>query len=85
MVRNASIRTTKYAAGLDPIEIYLKIKRQKHRFDQIVWIMTHKDLAIQPILISYGLDARLNMLAMEAWRELYYMGYKTKQKLKKNE
>lgn len=27
------------------------------------------------------LDARLNVLALMAWRELYYMGYKTRQKV----
>jgi hypothetical protein len=72
-------RITKYAEGLDPRVIYLYVKKQRHKGDVAIGITTLKDEAINPILIPYDLDARFNQLALIAWRELYFMKYKTKQ------
>jgi hypothetical protein len=83
-MRSAQKRIQKYAAGLDPTEIYLKLKKQKRAGIKAIGIQTLKDIAIQPILIKYQdlglLDARKTYLAMEAWRALYYIYYQTKQK-----
>lgn len=80
-MRTAKQRTIKYAAGLDPLEIYLKIKKQKNLQDMIIGVQTLKDEALNALLIPYDLDTRLNVLALRAWRELYFMRYKSKQKV----
>ena len=83
-MRSAQKRIQKYAAGLDPIEIYLKLKKQKRAGVKAIGIQTLKDIAVQPIIIKYQdlgqLDARKTYLAMEAWRQLYFIYYRTKQK-----
>jgi hypothetical protein len=85
MVKPVQRRITKYAEGLDPRVIYLYLKRQRHKGDLIIGVQTLKDIAVNELLIPYDLDARLNQLALIAWRELYYMKYKTKQKVVLNE
>lgn len=80
-MRKASVRVAKYVAGLDPMEIYLRIKKLRHSADLIIGVQTLKDIAVNNILADYELDARLNVLALMAWRELYYMFYKTKQQV----
>ena len=84
-MRTAKQRVTKYVAGLNPMEIYLRIKKLRHSADLIIGVQTLKDEAVNLILEGYELDARLNVLALMAWRELYYMAYKTKQKVTINE
>ncbi|MCJ7805239.1 hypothetical protein MUP46_01165 [Patescibacteria group bacterium] len=79
-MRSAQKRIQKYAAGLDPTEIYLKLKKQKRAGIKAIGIQTLKDIAVQPIIIKYDLDARKNALALEAWRKLYYIYYQTRQK-----
>ena len=78
-MRTAKQRTIKYAAGLNPLEIFLKVKKQMHRTDAIIGVQTLKDMAVNALLEPYDLDARLNVLGLMAWRELYYMRFKSKQ------
>ena len=85
MVKPYHLRIRKYAEGLNPMVIYLYVKKQRNQADMIIGVQTLKDMAINPILIPYELDARLNVLALMAWRELYYMGYKTRQQVVLNE
>ena len=63
------------------MEIYLKVKKQRHASDIVIGIQTEKDMAINAILLDFNLDARQNQLALMCWREMYFMRYKSKQKV----
>ena len=83
--RTAKQRNAKFSANLDPTAIYLSVKKQMHTQDMIIGVQTLKDMAIAPIMAGYELDARGRTLALIAWRELYFMAYKRKQKVVKVE
>jgi hypothetical protein len=84
-LRSIQQRVKKYAEGLNPLVIYLYVKKQRNQGDMIIGVQTLKDMDINPILTPYNLDARKNILALFAWRELYWMGFKAHQKVKLNE
>jgi hypothetical protein len=85
MVTPLHKRIKKYKEGLNPMVIYLYVKKQRHAADLMLGVQTEKDNAIVPMLIPYGLDMRKHTLALRAWRELYFMGYRTRQKVVLNE
>jgi len=83
MVRKTKTRLAMYSAGIDPTSVYLKVK--KYRFIPLKPITVHsvKDEFFETLKSEYNLDARQLLLAQEAWKELYWKGYNTLQKMKK--
>lgn len=75
MVRSAIDRINHYNAGIDPLSIYLKVKKQNQRVGKPIFIKTEKDNALAIILQEFELDAREKTLAQQAFMELYYKGY----------
>ena len=85
MVKSHSERTENYVAGLNPLSIYLMLKRQRNQADKSQSIQAIKDEFIVPLIERYGLDMRKRMFALEAWRKLYFIYYETKQVVTKIE
>lgn len=79
MVKSHVERGENYVAGVDALSIYLKVKKRVHQVDKCTNVQTLKDVFAVPLIESYNLDSRLNRIALEAWRQLYYLGYSTKQ------
>jgi hypothetical protein len=80
MVKSATDRSKKYKEKTDAIQLYLQIKALKRAKYLDIWklfgVQTEKDTAIESILSGYTLDLRQHKLALKAWRELYFKGYK---------
>lgn len=79
MVKNAIDRIKRYNTGIDPLSIFLKVKKQNQRVGKPIFIKTEKDNALEIILNEYELDARQKTLAQQAFMELFYKGYHSQQ------
>ena len=82
MVRKAEARIKKYSAKIASIPVYIRRKRVKFLPIKKFTADTEKDAIITELWRKYGLDLRKRTLAMEAFRELYFMYYRTLQKFK---
>ncbi|MFH8038863.1 MAG: hypothetical protein QXJ14_02535 [Candidatus Aenigmatarchaeota archaeon] len=82
MVKKARRRIKKYKAGIEPISVYLKIKKYKFIPLKPLFVHSLKDQVFEEILNKYNLNEREKTLSIEAWRELYYTFYETLQKVK---
>jgi hypothetical protein len=72
-------RLSSYNAGIDPIVVYLNIKRDIHSVAKPFTVHTLKDLDFDVMIQPYTLDARMMTIAKTAWTELYYKFYRTRQ------
>jgi hypothetical protein len=79
MVTDLEDRLAKYAAGIDPIAVYLKVKHYKFMPCSAITIQALKDAFFKLMMDKYELDARGKLLLGEAWKNLYYLGYNTLQ------
>jgi hypothetical protein len=85
MVKKTKARLDKYSAGIDPINVYLKVKKYKFIPLKPITLHSMKDEFFETLKSEYELDARQLLLSQEAWKELYWLGYNTLQKMKKEE